>query len=72
MDHAEGHELKDRIRKFSEAMQDGVCDSLNMCKKREESLAIFGGFEKTPNFCPYCGKEWFASAISDRHGNPIK
>ena len=33
-----------------------VCDSLNMCKKRE-SWAINGpGFLYSPNFCPWCGK----------------
>ena len=42
-----------------------VCDSLNMCKDREIFINDGGAFAKTPNFCPFCGKKWFVSAISE-------
>ena len=29
-----------------------------------------GAFAKTPNFCPFCGKKWFVSAISDNVAQP--
>jgi len=68
MDRAEEHELKYHIRKQSEAIQSGalVCDSLNMCKEREDFLDAYGEFEKTLNFCPFCGKEWLVSAITEK------
>jgi len=43
-----------------------VCDSLNMCKDREIFITDDGAFAKTPNFCPFCGKKWFVSAISEK------
>lgn len=44
-----------------------VCDSLNMCKKREEFVCAYPELAKTlkPDFCPFCGKKWYASAICD-------
>jgi len=42
-----------------------VCDSLNMCKDREIFITDDGAFAKTPNFCPFCGRKWFVSAINE-------
>ena len=46
-----------------------VCDSLNMCKDRENFTMSGLEFTKTPNFCPWCGKKWQASAICDVENN---
>ncbi len=40
-----------------------VCDSLNMCKKREDYIRAGFGFTEIPNFCPWCGKKWYETAI---------
>jgi len=44
-----------------------VCDSLNMCRKREEFVRAYKEFAETlkPDFCPFCGKKWYSSAICD-------
>lgn len=44
-----------------------VCDSLNMCKEREEFISAWPEvvMAMKPDFCPFCGKKWFTSAISE-------
>lgn len=51
-----------------------VCDSLNMCRKREEFVRAYPEFAKTlnPDFCPFCGKKWYTSAIIDNTCLTIK
>lgn len=46
-----------------------VCDSLNMCKERENFIKDGLEFLKVPNFCPWCGQKWCASAICDDENN---
>jgi len=41
-----------------------VCDSINMCKEREDFLEEMH-FKTPPNFCPFCGKKWYETAISE-------
>ena len=56
-----------------------VCDSLNMrirfnsssalCKKREDYIKAGFGFTDTPNFCLWCGKKWYETAILEEGNN---
>lgn len=46
-----------------------VCDSLNMCERRTKITRDGLEFTEVPNFCPWCGKKWFASAIPEDENN---
>ena len=49
-----------------------VCDSLNMCKERENFTRDGLELKKVPNFCPWCGKKWYTSAMYDVGSNRLE
>ena len=46
-----------------------VCDALNMCKGRTNFIRDGLEFKEIPNFCPFCGKKWWVSAIPELEEN---